>query len=84
MVGSVSCLSGEGFSGDAGFVGSRGEVKGVGVCGVEHQGEREGEGEKEVLRIAFTVFHSPFYSVSYLVFISKPIHETLLWVVTMS
>lgn len=48
MVGAVSCVSGEGFPRDEGFVAVGGGVEGDGVCGVEDQGEGEGEGEEEV------------------------------------
>ena len=48
MVGAVSCVSGQGFPGDEGFVTVGGGVEGDGVCGIEDEGEGEGEGEKEV------------------------------------
>lgn len=48
MVGAVSCVSGQGFPRDEGFVAAGGGVEGDGFCGVEDEGEREGEGEEEV------------------------------------
>lgn len=48
MVGAVSCVSGEGFPGDEGFVAVDGGVEGDGVCGAEDEGEGEGEREEEV------------------------------------
>lgn len=48
MVGAVSCVSGQGFPGDEGFVAAGGGVEGDGVCGVEDEGEREGKGKEEV------------------------------------
>lgn len=55
MVGAVSCVSGEGFPGDEGFVAVGGGVEGDGLCGVKDEREGEGEGEEEVTGLWYVV-----------------------------